>query len=29
MQELVKEEANEIDVVSLVSKEPTWKELII
>ncbi len=29
MQELVEEAANGIDVVSLVSKEPTWKELIV
>lgn len=29
MQELVEETAHGIDVVGLVSKEPTWKELII
>ena len=29
MQELIEETANGIDVVGLVSKEPTWKELII
>ncbi len=29
MQELIEETANGIDVVGLVSKEPTWKELIV